>query len=201
MKTSLTWEKRFFKKKFKKIVGLDEVGRGALAGPIFAAAVIFNLKNIEKNKKLSEIKDSKKLSEKQREKLFTLIKKNCLVWAVAKVREKQIDRIGIGRANQLVFEKLIKRINPEIILADGQIFLKSQPRHYYPVIKGDEKVFSIAAASILAKVSRDRWMIKMDKKYPNYNFKKHKGYGTKAHYLALKKNGPCPCHRLSFRLK
>jgi ribonuclease HII len=202
MAISCRLEKSFFRQGYKKIVGIDEVGRGALAGPILAAGVIFNQAQLAKRKILREVDDSKKLSAKKREKLFSLIKKNCQAWVVAEVSSKIIDQIGIGRANYLVFEKILRKIKPEVALFDGGIKLKEKNKtKCQSIIKGDQKVLSIAAASIIAKVTRDELMKRIDKKYPHYGFKQHKGYGTAVHYLNLKKYGHCPCHRLSFRLQ
>ncbi len=200
MKPTLRFEKKFWRMGFKHIAGLDEVGRGALAGPIMAAAVIFPSKFF---RKIDGVNDSKLLSAEKRGKLFTVIKKNCLCYQTAGVSAKIIDKIGIGQANKLVFERAIKKlkIKPDLIIADGQIKLKKLGVPCHSIIKADQKIFSVAAASILAKVSRDRLMKKVDKKYPVYKFSQNKGYGTKEHYLALKKHGPSSCHRRSFRLK
>lgn len=172
----------------------------SLAGPIMAAAVIFDAKSF---KRINGVNDSKLLTASKREKLFVLIKENCLCYQVARVNRKIIDKAGINKANELVFKKAIKklRIKPNLVLADGQISLKNLKIPYQPIIKADRKIFSVAAASILAKVSRDNLMKKLDKKHSFYKFGQNKGYGTKEHYLALKKHGPCPCHRRSFRLK
>lgn len=197
---TLRAEKKFWRQGFRRIAGLDEVGRGALAGPIMAAAVIFPPKSF---RKIDGVNDSKLLSAAKREKLFAVINKKCLCYEIAGVSAKIIDKIGIGQANKLVFERAIKKlkIKPDLIIADGQIKLKKVGVPYQSIIRADRKIFSVAAASILAKVSRDGLMKKLDKKYPSYNLSQNKGYGTKKHYLALKKHGPSPCHRRSFRLK
>ncbi len=197
----LNLEKKLWKRGFKYILGLDEAGRGALAGPIVAGGIIFSKKILKK--KIKEINDSKLLSSKKREKLFDLIIKNCLCWKVAKVSEKIIDKIGISKANQLVFKKVIKKIGKKVdfILVDGKINLDDLKIPYQSIIDADRKIFSCAAASILAKVYRDNLMKKLDKKFKNYKLAKNKGYGTKEHYCLLKKYNPCPCHRKSFRLK
>lgn len=198
---SLKLERRLSKKGFRFIVGLDEAGRGALAGPLVSAAVIFDPR--ERKKTLKGVRDSKLLTEKKREKLFTLIVKNCLYWKTARVSEKIIDKIGISKANRLIFKKVIKNLvkKPDFILVDGRINLNSLKIPYQSIVKADKKIFSCAAASILAKVFRDRLMKKLDKKYPVYGFRKNKGYGTKEHYQKLRKYGPSSCHRKSFRLK
>ncbi|MFN3301663.1 MAG: ribonuclease HII [Patescibacteria group bacterium] len=199
----LELEKKLWQKGFKYIAGVDEAGRGALAGPIVAGAVIFPKKIIKLKKELREIKDSKLLSPKKREELFKFITKNCLSWAISKISEKVIDRIGISKANQLVSKKVIKKLKkqPDFILVDGRINLDCLKIPYQSIVKADKKIFSCSAASILAKVWRDNLMKRIDKKYPFYGFKRHKGYGTKYHYQQLNCYGPSPCHRRSFRLK
>jgi len=201
MSISCRLEKKFYRLGYKKIAGLDEVGRGALAGPIMAAGVVFSQRQLTNRKILKEVNDSKKLTAAKREKLFFLIKKNCQNWVVVGVNHKIIDRVGIEKANHLVFEKVLRKIKPDLALIDGRIKIDQKKGKCQSIIKGDQKIFSIAAASILAKVTRDHLMIKLDKKYPGYNLGKHKGYGTELHYSNLKKHGPCTCHRLSFRLK
>jgi len=201
MAISCRWERKFFQLGYRRVAGLDEVGRGALAGPIMAAGVIFTPVQLNQLKNLKGVNDSKKLSAQQRENFFPLIKKKCQAWALAKVEAKIIDRIGIEKANHLVLEKVLKKIKAEVALIDGRIKLNNKKTKLYSIVKGDQKVFSIAAASILAKVSRDQLMVKLDKQHPQYGFKRHKGYGTALHYARLAKNGFCPCHRLSFRLK
>lgn len=202
---NLSEEKKLWKKKYKRVVGLDEVGRGPLAGPVVAAAVlVLNSKYKIQN---SEIKDSKKLSQNQREKIYKeLIKDKNIKWGIGKVSEKVIDKINILEATKLAMEKAIDNLKskaqspkPKIdyLILDGnfKINLKVPQK---PIIKADEKVFSCAAASILAKVTRDRMMEKFHKKYPKYKFDKNKGYPTKSHKRILKKHGPCKIHRKSF---
>lgn len=179
------------------IAGVDEAGRGPLAGPVFTAAVILPEDCI-----IEGINDSKKLSEKKRDMLFDIIKEKALAYAVCSVDEKRIDDINILQAT---FEGMRNAVNslsikPDYVLIDGN---KSPgldiPNE--PVIKGDSKSMSVAAASILAKVSRDRFIIEMAEKYPEYGFDKHKGYGTKAHYEAIEKYGICEIHRKTFLKK
>jgi ribonuclease HII len=198
---NLNLEKKLWQKGYKYILGLDEAGRGALAGPIVAGGVIFSKKILKK--KIKGINDSKLLSPKKREELFEIIIKNSVCFGMAKVSEKTIDKLGINKANELVFKRLIKKLNkkPDFILIDGKINLKNLKIPYLSIVDADAKVFSCAAASILAKVFRDRLMVNLSKKFPNYNFEKNKGYPTKKHYLLLKKYGISPCHRKSFRLK
>ena len=170
---NLNLEKRLWRKGYKYILGLDEAGRGALAGPIVAGGVIFSKKILKK--KIKGINDSKILSSKKREELFKSIVKNSLCFKIEKVSEKIIDKIGINKANELVFKKIIKKIKrkPDFILIDGRISLKDLKIPYLSIIDADSKIFSCASASILAKVFRDRLMIKLSKKFPNYKFEKN----------------------------
>lgn len=191
----------------KYIIGIDEVGRGALAGPVTVAALA-----LPSNSKL-KTKDSKKLSPKQREIWFKYIKKHPKIfYAVVSASPKIIDKINISQAANLAatraLEKLISYSQFSIskckIVLDGGLYLRVDPRIYLrlsasTIIKGDEKIPAIALASIVAKVTRDRLMTRLHKKFPIYNFQKHKGYGTKAHFRALKKHGPSSIHRRSFR--
>ena len=179
---------------FKAVCGVDEAGRGPLAGPVFAAAVI-----LPENCEIEGLNDSKKLSEKKREALFDVIKEKAISWCVASVDEKVIDEINILQATYLAMKKAVEGLDvpADYALIDGNrmppIEIKGET-----VVKGDAKSMSIAAASILAKVSRDRFMLEIDKQYPQYQFAKHKGYGTKLHYEMLTEHGISPCHRMSF---
>ena len=179
---------------FKLICGVDEAGRGPLAGPVFAAAVI-----LPENCEIEGLNDSKKLSEKKREALFDVIKEKAISWSVASVDEKIIDEINILQATYLAMKNAVEGLDipADYALIDGNrmppIEINGET-----VIKGDAKSMSIAAASILAKVSRDRFMLELDKQYPQYQFAKHKGYGTKLHYEMLTEHGVSPCHRMSF---
>ncbi len=191
----LEFENKYYENGCKYIAGVDEAGRGPLAGPVFAAAVIF-----EKGVYIPEINDSKKLTEKKREELFDVIIDKALAYSIVSVDEKEIDRINILNATLKCFNMAVSAlsIKPDIALIDGnRCGEMSVP--YETIVKGDAKSMSIAAASILAKVSRDRYIMELDSVYPQYNFKKHKGYGTKEHLEAIQKYGPCPIHRLSFR--
>ena len=177
-------------------------GRGPLAGPVIAAAVIFNYKFLISNKfsikQFSNIKDSKKLSAKERERLYDIITTHPNIkWGIGIVSEKIIDKINILEATKLAMERAIEKLNPDFLLLDGNFKINSIVRQK-SIISGDQKVFSISAASIIAKVTRDRLMQKFHKKYPQYGFDKHKGYGTKAHFLNLEKFGPCKIHRKVF---
>ena len=192
-------EKALQKKGFSFICGVDEVGRGPWAGPITAAAVI--IKNAEFRMQNLGIKDSKKLTEEKREELFEILTKSKHIeYRVAWISSKEVDRIGLGKANQSVLKKVVEglKTKPDYVLVDG-FLIKDLKISQEKIIKGDEKVLSIAAASIIAKVSRDRYMKKLAKKYPQYGFEKHKGYGTKQHLKAIKKFGICSEHRRSFR--
>lgn len=191
----LEYENKYYEKGCKYIAGVDEAGRGPLAGPVFAAAVIF-----ENGVYIPEINDSKKLTEKKREELFDVIIDKALAYSIVSVDEKEIDRINILNATLKCFNMAVSMLSvkPDIALIDGnRCGEMSVP--YETIVKGDAKSMSIAAASILAKVSRDRYIMELDSVYPQYNFKKHKGYGTKEHLEAIQKYGPCPIHRLSFR--
>jgi len=197
-------EKRLWKKGYKYVVGIDEAGRGPLAGPVVSGAVLIFEKDFKEIKKIKSVKDSKKLSEKKREEVYpNLINNHKLKWGIGIVSEKVIDRINILEATKLSMIKAVKdlerknKIKVDYIILDGKMKLKLDTDQE-SIIKGDDKVFSISAASIIAKVTRDRLMIKYDQKYPAYNFKKHKGYGTKEHLKNIKKNGICEIHRKSF---
>ncbi len=175
--------------------GTDEAGRGSLAGPVTAAAVILN-----KNFKSNLITDSKKLSVNQRKKAKKLILENCIAYAICNVSNKKIDKINILNASILAMHKSIKKLNHKIdfIIVDGNRFKPINNIEFKTIIKGDQKYLNIAAASILAKTYRDNYMKKIHKEYPEYNWKKNKGYPTKLHIRALKCMGPCAIHRLSF---
>lgn len=196
---NLNEEKKLFSQGYKTIGALDEAGRGPLAGPVVAACVIFN-SNIRIDNGLIKVNDSKKLSEKTRQNLFELIKQNFIEVSVGLCDHKIIDRINILQATFLAMKKAIGAVKnkPDLIIIDGSVKMPnySTPQKIY--IKGDERLFTIAAASIIAKVTRDRIMQEMDKLYPNYGFSRHKGYGTKFHLEKLKQHGPCAIHRLSF---
>jgi ribonuclease HII len=176
------------------LAGVDEAGRGPLAGDIFSAAVILHPENI-----IFGLVDSKKLSEKRRQELAVEIKEKALCWNVARSTVKEIDRFNILEATMMAMERAVEglRIDPEYVVVDGNRL----PLWRYAsesIIKGDDKVPSISAASILAKVHRDEEMIAFDKLYPGYGFDCHKGYGTKKHFEAIGRLGPSLIHRKSF---
>lgn len=177
--------------------GTDEAGRGSLAGPVTAAAVILN-----KNFKSNLITDSKKLSVNQRKKAKRLILENCIAYAIFSVRNKKIDEINILNASILAMQKSINKLNHKVdfIVVDGNRFKPINNIEFKTIIKGDQKYLNIAAASILAKTYRDNYMKKIHKEYPEYNWKKNKGYPTKEHKLAIKKYGITKYHRKSFKL-
>jgi ribonuclease HII len=198
-----------WKKGFRFVAGLDEAGRGPLAGPVVAAAVVMK-KSLRKIDILREVKDSKKLSPKKREKLYKILK-NCpfIGWGIGRVSEKVIDKINILEATKLAMVKAVKKLKrrPDFLILDGNFTLPSvalaragispnTPQK--SIVKADDKVFSCAAASILAKVYRDKIMRKYHEKYPQYGFDKHKGYPTKYHLKMLKKYGSSKIHRKSF---
>ena len=183
------------------MAGLDEAGRGPLAGPVIAATVIIK-PCLKWNFKHLRLRDSKKLSLKRREEFYKLITKNpAIKWGIGRVSEKVIDKINILEATKLAMRKAIKKLKrkPDFLILDGNFKIDiNLPQR--SIIKGDEKVFSCAAASVIAKVYRDRIMQRYHKKYPQYGFDKHKGYGTKLHRAILKKYGPSKIHRKSFKL-
>jgi len=190
----LEYEKSLYSKGYEYICGIDEAGRGPLCGPVVAAAVI-----LKRGDKIEGVNDSKKLSEKKREALFEEIKQRAIAWSVGIVDEKTIDEINILEATRLAMKKAVEGLyqKPDYALVDAE---KKVPIDvpYMPIIKGDALSESIAAASIIAKVTRDRMIIELDKEYPEYNFAKNKGYGTKQHTDAIKVHGLCPAHRRSF---
>lgn len=185
------------KKGYKYIAGVDEAGRGPLAGPVYAAAVI-----LPEGMLIEGINDSKKLSEKKREELFDVICEKASAYCIAEVSHMRIDEINILNATFEAMNKAVNGLNirPDYVLIDGNR-IKGMEIPHETVVKGDAKSISIAAASILAKVSRDRAMYEMARQYPLYGFDKHKGYGTKAHCDAILKYGACEIHRKSFLKK
>ncbi|WP_394271829.1 ribonuclease HII [Butyricicoccus sp.] len=182
---------------FAAVCGIDEAGRGPLAGPVVAAAVI-----LPEGIELSGVNDSKKITEKKRELLFDFVKENALAWGIGEASETEIDEINILQATFLAMHRAVDalQVPADFALVDGnRISGLDIPSEC--VIGGDGKVLSIAAASILAKVTRDRYMREMAEQYPQYGFEKHKGYGTKAHYAAIEQYGICPLHRKTFLKK
>jgi ribonuclease HII len=200
-------EEETFCRGFKRVAGLDEVGRGPLAGPVVAAAVVF-----PRGFSHPDIKDSKALTAAQREELVPIIKRHSFGWAIGIVEVEEIDRRNILNASLLAMVTALKalRPRPDCVLIDGnriipgelfqakRMSIKGAPQQR-TVIKGDQLCFSIAAASILAKVARDRIMVKLDKRHPQYGFAHHKGYSSAEHIEALRRFGPSPVHRRSFK--
>ncbi|MCI1951279.1 MAG: ribonuclease HII [Clostridiales bacterium] len=195
----LFYEKGALSEGFQQICGIDEVGRGPLAGPVFASAVILPVGCV-----IPGVNDSKKLSPKKREELFDVIKTKAVGWAVGFATEQEIDEINILQATFLAMRRAVEALpkKPDLALVDGNRtpFLGDGIK-VRTIIKGDGSSESIAAASIMAKVSRDRLMIKLDELYPEYGFARNKGYGTAEHVKALLQYGPCPIHRTSFLKK
>ena len=190
-------ENSFYSQGIQLICGVDEAGRGPLAGPVCAAAVI-----LPQNLEIPGLNDSKKLSDKRRRELFPVICQEAIAWSVAFADHKEIDEINILQATFLAMERAINglSVKPELALIDGNR-AKDFGLPVQTVVHGDSLSASIAAASILAKVSRDDLMLEMENQYPGYGFEIHKGYGTKAHYEAIQAQGPCPIHRMTFLKK
>ena len=190
-------EQSFFERGIKVICGVDEAGRGPLAGPVCAAAVI-----LPPNAEIPGLNDSKKLSDKKRRELYPIIKEQAIAYGIAFADHREIDEINILQATFLTMERAINQLSvkPELALIDGNR-AKDFGVPVETVVHGDSLSASIAAASVLAKVTRDDYMLKMAEEYPGYDFEIHKGYGTKAHYEALTRLGPCPIHRMTFLKK
>lgn len=190
-------ENEIYAEGFSLICGVDEAGRGPLAGPVYAAAVI-----LPRDAAIEGLNDSKKLTEKKREALFDVITERALTYGIASASVEEIEKLNILNATFLAMNRAIDKLDPipELALIDGNrstgIAMPSRC-----VVKGDSRCADIAAASILAKVSRDRYMLTLAEKYPQYHFEQHKGYGTKLHYEALREYGPSPEHRPSFLRK
>ena len=189
----LAYEKKLYKKNITLIAGVDEVGRGPLVGPVVAAAVI-----LPKNYKLEGLNDSKKLTEKKREELYPIIMKDAISVGIGEVSAKEIDEINIYEASRKAMMIAIDNLDvkPEHILVDAMPLFTDIPHD--AIIHGDALSLSIAAASVIAKVTRDKMMIDLDEKYPMYGFKKHKGYPTKLHLENLKKYGPLENYRFTY---
>ena len=180
------------------LCGVDEAGRGPLAGPVCAAAVI-----LSPDRPIEGLNDSKKLSEKKREALFDEISQKSIAYAVAFASVEEIEELNILNATYLAMSRAVSLLNetPALVLVDGNRIPPQLTTPARAVVKGDALSQSVAAASILAKVSRDRLLVELDKQYAQYGFAVHKGYGTAAHTAALREYGPCPAHRLSFLKK
>ncbi len=183
------------REEFKYICGIDEAGRGPLAGPVVVASVI-----MPRDSMIEGVNDSKKVSEKKREKLYTQILEEAISCGIGIIDQNEIDEINILEATKKALTTSIEEleVRPDLILVDALNHIDTKGIPYEPIVKGDAKVYSIAAASIIAKVTRDRIMRQWDEIYPQYEFKRHKGYGTSAHINAIKEYGLCPLHRKSF---
>lgn len=200
-------ERKLWKQGYRFVACIDEVGRGPLAGPVVAAAVcVPQLGRIKRNLvelSFPHLRDSKKLSPKRREEVYNAVKKHSAIqWGIGIVSEKLVDKMNIFQATRLAMKKAIanlrKKTPVDFLVIDGNFSLPvALPQK--SIVKGDEKVFSCALASIIAKVTRDRMMLAYHTKYPKYGFHLHKGYGTALHFAMLKRFGPCPIHRMSFR--
>ena len=188
-------EAEFFDKGIKYIAGIDEAGRGPLAGPVVVASVI-----MPEDSMIEGVNDSKKISENKREKLYEIIIKEAISYSVGIVYQEEIDDINILQATKKALTMAVERleVKPNIILVDALTGIDTLGIPFESIIKGDAKCYSIAAASIIAKVTRDRIMREWDKVYPEYGFASHKGYGTAKHIAAIKEYGPCPLHRKTF---
>lgn len=189
-----TLENQYISEGFAVVCGTDEAGRGPLAGPVFAAACILPTGLI-----IEGLNDSKKISEKKRDKLFDIIKKEAISYGIASASVEEIDSLNILEAAQLAMRRAVAMLSPapDLVLVDGNI-ARGFEMTAVPIIGGDAKSPSIAAASILAKVSRDRDCMVLDQMYPEYGFAKHKGYPTKDHMQLVRELGPCPAHRKTF---
>ena len=191
------YENNCFAQGYSMVCGVDEAGRGPLAGPVCAAAVI-----LPPNLEIPGLNDSKKLSDKKRRELYPVIKEKAVAYGIAFADQSEIDSINILQATYLAMERAMAQltVKPDIALIDGNR-AKDFGLPVQTVVHGDSRSASIAAASVLAKVTRDDLMLEMAQKYPGYGFEIHKGYGTKAHYAALEELGPCPIHRMTFLKK
>jgi len=191
-------ELHYWSRGFKRIAGIDEAGRGAIAGPLFVGLVIF-----PQGYENPEIKDSKLLTPEKREELYEVICKEALCYAVSQATVEEINELGIIKALFLAVERALKHVEaqfkPELLLIDGPLSFPQYKGLQKALVKGDRLSLNIAAASILAKVSRDRYMREMAELYPQYGFEKHKGYATKEHLLAIQKYGLSPLHRRAFK--
>ena len=193
-KPTFKLERTLMSQGFSQIVGVDEAGCGALAGPVVAGAVILPL-----NSRIGELNDSKQMSEKKRENLYELVTNRAVAWAAGIASVEEIYEIGIRQANYLAMRRAVQQIqDADYALVDAWTIPELQiPQQ--GIIKGDAKVKSIAAASIIAKVTRDRMLYEFEELYPHYGFATHKGYGTKQHTDAIANHGPCPIHRLGYK--
>ena len=189
------FEKKLYEDGVKYIAGIDEAGRGPLAGPVVIGCVIMKPESF-----IEYVNDSKKVSESKREMLYEKITEEAVAWSTGIVDEKEIDELNILNATKKALTEAIDKleVKPDVILVDALDKIDTKGIKYISVIKGDAKIYSISAASIIAKVTRDRIMKEYDEVYPQYGFAGHKGYGTAKHIQAIKEHGICPLHRKSF---
>jgi ribonuclease HII len=182
---------------YRFIAGIDEVGRGALAGPVVAAAVILPLEN--DFAWLSRVRDSKQLTPRRREQIFELIQQSRIATGIGMASHTDIDAIGIVKATRMAMRRAVRQLTspPDSLIIDA-LSLPEIPLPQWGIVRGDQSSLSIACASIVAKVTRDRYMTELDHSYPGYELARHKGYGTRQHLLSLRRLGPCPIHRRSF---
>ena len=204
IKPDFRQEKKFWQYQKKLIIAVDEAGRGALAGPVVAGA--FFIKNVNEKipKPPIQVRDSKQLSPKQRNTLFSWLKKQKnFRWAVGMASHKTIDRINIRQANFKAMQKAVQKLSQRkfLVFVDGNDKIPNLSQKQFAFVKGDARIFSLACASIVAKVTRDRLMTRLAKKYSEYRFEVHKGYGTKLHFQKIKKHGLSPIHRKTFLKK
>ncbi len=188
-------------KGYARVAGIDEAGRGPLAGPVAAGAVIFEPDpELVRELLAAGLRDSKLVGERRRERLYELITARAAAWAVAVVDEKVIDKINILEAAKLAMRRAVEQlaVRPDILIIDGNALLRDAPCEQVAVPKADARILTVSAASILAKVTRDRLMDDLDETYPGYGFRRHKGYGTPRHLEALRELGPSPAHRCTF---
>jgi ribonuclease HII len=197
---NLETESKYFGRGYQLVGGVDEAGRGPLAGPVVAACVVIGPDFKIDNDDLALINDSKKLTAKKREHLFGVIKAKAWAVAIGVADNRTIDKINILQASFLAMRRAIKAlpVDPDYILLDGRFKIPKLDKPQTAIIQGDAKIWTIAAASIIAKVSRDWLITELDRQYPVYEFRRHKGYGTKLHLAKLHEYGPCPIHRFSF---
>ena len=194
-------EEKLLDKGYKYIAGIDEAGRGPLAGPVVAAAVVFydskNINNLIKK----GVRDSKTISEKKREYFYQMVIEEAQDWGVSVISEEIIDEINILEATKLAMKRAVDNLKkaPDFLLIDGINTIENFPASQMAIPKADQYILSVSAASIIAKVTRDRILYDFDKQYPGYGFAKHKGYGTKYHLDMIKEKGPCKIHRKSFK--
>jgi len=201
MEPDLRLEKRLWRQGYQRVVGIDEVGRGALAGPVTVVGVLLQPGLERIPQELKGVRDSKKLSARQREAIYLpLTRADYLSWAAASSSAGVVDKAGIVKAIEQAIKQVVRKLSPvDFLILDGRLSL-SWPLEQYSSEKADQKIFSVAAASIIAKVRRDRWMVHYHSLYPRYNFQQHKGYGTREHCQALAALGFSPVHRKTFQV-